>query len=207
MVLLAEKLDHLRDPGCGPDDAEQDARASEPRRSLAMKGFGRLADGTIFPLMLVEISYNGCKIQIDLALLPGVTFALSMIGCRGSVDAQVRWHRDGHAGLQFKAEDIVEKPTTPRAYTREKLSASVCLRRLGGQRYHVTLHDLTPAGCKIEFVERPRPGDILWVKWDGLEAIEGTVAWVDGFCGGLKFVRPMHPAIFEALVTRLKSTC
>jgi hypothetical protein len=68
------------------------------------------------------------------------------------------------------------------------------------------LHDLTVAGCKVEFVERPRPGDVFWVKWDGLEAIEATVAWVEGFCGGLKFARPLYPAVFETLVSRLKSS-
>ena len=205
--LLAEKLDYLRTHGCGSDEGhvEQEARANEPRRRLAMKGFGRLADGTPFPLTLVEISYNGCKIQTDLALLPGVIFTLSIIECRGSVDAQVRWHKDGHAGLQFIAEDEAEKPTTPRAHEREKLEASVCLRRPGGQRYNVALYDLTPSGCKVEFVERPRPGDVFWAKWEGLEAVEATVAWVDAFCVGLKFARPLHPAIFEALVSRLKS--
>lgn len=206
-ILLAERIDRLRNDGARPDDAQdrQQGRGNEPRRALAIRGFGRLADGTVFPLMLVEISYNGCKVKTELALLPGVKFRLSTLECRGAVDVQVRWHQDGHAGLRFIADEPAAKPTLPRAEAREKLDASVCLRRVGGQRYHVPLHDLTPAGCKVEFVERPRPGDVLWAKWEGIEAVEAMVVWVDGFCGGLKFTRPLHPAIFEALLARLKA--
>jgi hypothetical protein len=30
------------------------------------------------------------------------------------------------------------------------------------------------------------------------------VCWIDGFTAGLHYVRPMHPAVFELLVERLK---
>jgi hypothetical protein len=33
--------------------------------------------------------------------------------------------------------------------------------------------------------------ELLWAKFDGLDAFESRVCWVDGFYGGLEFVRPM----------------
>ena len=41
------------------------------------------------------------------------------------------------------------------------------------------------------------------MKFDRLEAIEGIVCWVDGFYAGVEFTAPMHPAVFDALLTRL----
>jgi hypothetical protein len=42
------------------------------------------------------------------------------------------------------------------------------------------------------------------VKFDGLNAIEGLVSWIDGFVVGIEFVNPIHPAVFDALVPRLR---
>ena len=36
------------------------------------------------------------------------------------------------------------------------------------------------------------------------DSIEATVRWVDGFYGGLEFVRPIYPAVFDILLVRLR---
>jgi hypothetical protein len=59
-------------------------------------------------------------------------------------------------------------------------------------------------GCKLEFVERPELAERVWVKFEGLDAIEGQVCWIDGFVVGIEFVRPMYAAVFDALVPRLR---
>jgi len=41
------------------------------------------------------------------------------------------------------------------------------------------------------------------VKFDGIEAMDAEVCWLEGFTAGLRFVRPMHPAVFDLLVERL----
>ena len=50
-----------------------------------------------------------------------------------------------------------------------------------------------------EFVERPAVDEHIWVKFDNLEALEGTVRSVDGHTGGVRFQRPLHEAVFERL--------
>jgi hypothetical protein len=45
----------------------------------------------------------------------------------------------------------------------------------------------------------------VWAKLDGFDSIEATVRWVDGFYGGLEFVRPIYPSVFDLLLARLKA--
>ena len=43
----------------------------------------------------------------------------------------------------------------------------------------------------------------MQVKLPGLETMEARVCWVDNFVAGLKFARPMHPAVFDLLLQRM----
>lgn len=87
----------------------------------------------------------------------------------------------------------------PRAADRLTFQAEVGIRRAGLKGFRVRVFDGSRAGCKIEFVERPVVGERVWVKFDGLEAVEGTVRWLDGPIGGVQFVRPLHQAVFHRL--------
>jgi len=91
-----------------------------------------------------------------------------------------------------------------RRSVRVPLEAEITLRRPGQQTYRVRVHDASPHGCKVEFVERPRLDERVWVKFDGLEALESLVCWVDGFVAGVEFVRPIYPAVFNLLVQKIR---
>lgn len=116
----------------------------------------------------------------------------------------MRWAKKGSAGLEFYPEDLVEVPQTPRAFNRASLTAELSLRRQGRQAYRGNLFDLTPKGCRVEFIETPRVGEKMWAKIDFFDSIEATVRWVEGFYGGLEFARPIYPAVFELLLVRLR---
>jgi hypothetical protein len=77
------------------------------------------------------------------------------------------------------------------------------LRRAGHRGYRVKIFDVSPHGCKAEFVERPELDEHVWVKFDGLDSIEAMVCWVRGFDVGLEFENPIHPAVFSMVVARL----
>ena len=91
----------------------------------------------------------------------------------------------------------------PRKSVRVALDAEVTVRRTSGRSYRVRVFDLSPHGCKVEFVERPSLDERTWIKIDGLDALEGLVCWTDGFVAGIDFVRPMHAAVFDHVVKRL----
>ena len=54
-------------------------------------------------------------------------------------------------------------------------------------------------GCNLHFVERPEVNETHWIKFDGLEALEVQVRWVKDFNAGVRFTRPIHPAVFAML--------
>ena len=95
-------------------------------------------------------------------------------------------------------------PQRPRRNARLELQAELQLRRSGQRHYRVNVHDASPEGCRLEFVERPRLDETVWVKFDGMDSIEAHVCWVRGQDVGVEFVRPIYPAVFDALVGRLK---
>lgn len=96
-------------------------------------------------------------------------------------------------------------PAAPveRRHERIAVDAEVSLRRSGQLNYRVRLHDLTRHGCKAEFVERPQLDELVWIKFDSMEALEARVCWAAGARVGLVFSRPVHPAVFELLLSRL----
>ena len=67
----------------------------------------------------------------------------------------------------------------------------------------VNVHDISPEGCRLEFVERPRLDEVVWVRFNGLDAVESSVCWVKGHDVGVEFSRPIYPAVFNVLVKRL----
>jgi hypothetical protein len=91
----------------------------------------------------------------------------------------------------------------PRKSQRVHLSAEIMLRRAGQNSYRVKIFDASPHGCKAEFVDRPKLDELVWIKFEGLEALEAMVCWVRGFEVGLEFENPIHPAVFDMLVTNL----
>lgn len=87
----------------------------------------------------------------------------------------------------------------PRRSMRVALHAQANLRSPRHQSSRVSVYDVSQHGCKLDFVERPKVSDRLWVKFEGVEAIESLVCWVDS-CIGVEFDRPIHPAVFDLLL-------
>lgn len=162
-------------------------------------------EGPSIAVIIVDMTYDGCKLTTPVPLEIGSKVKLS-VPKLGTLNAEVRWYADEYAGLRFihaESHDH-EEDVANRKQERVELSTTVSLRRMGRTQYQARVLDLSPTGCKVEFVERPRPGEQLWVKFEGLDSIEATVRWVDGYYGGIEFVKPIHPAVFEVLQKRLK---
>jgi len=107
-------------------------------------------------------------------------------------------------GQEFDSGIPPNRPESARKSERVRVNAEVALRRSGQLNYRVRAFDASRFGCKLEFVERPALDERIWVKFDGLDAIEGMVCWVEGFAAGIEFIRAIHPAVFDALVPRLR---
>jgi hypothetical protein len=181
----------------------EDPLARRERRAVSLRAFALREDGSSVEVLLLDLSYEGCGIETPVALRPGEPIKLSVFR-RGGIDAKVRWCRDGRAGLVFEADEPAERQHWPRRVDRTALAAEVSLRRLGKLNYRVTVFDVSPEGCKVELVDRPRLEEHVLIKFDGLESLEAEVCWIEGPTAGLRFEKPMHPAVFDLLVARLK---
>jgi len=180
-----------------------DAFPNRPeRRPVGLSGDALLADGTKVEVSLVDLSYEGCKIRTSSALDPGDRLNL-LVFDRGLIEAEVRWVEGDMAGLAFTAYEAPTRPHWPRRSERVAVSADVTLRKPGQPNYRVRVLDASPEGCKLEFIERPREGDRIWVKFDGLETLEAEVCWVEDFVMGANFAKSLHPAVFDLLVTKI----
>ncbi len=188
-----------------PEDQRLMARAPverRERRPVSLRGYAALDDGRTGEILVVDLSYEGCGIEIPMELVAGQSIKLSVLR-REAIEAQVRWYSRGKAGLIFRAEASPTKQHRSRKSKRVGLVAEVTMRRVGKSKYRVRVFDASPEGCKLECVERPRVGEHLFVKFGGLEALYAEVCWVEGFCTGVLFETAVHPAVFDLLVARL----
>lgn len=185
-----------------PDDAFPKDRC-EDRRPVTMPAYAMLEDQSTFSVTVIDLSYDGCMVETSVALLPGLHLKLSVLSF-GALNAFVRWYANGKAGLSFNADVSPPKAHKPRHHQRVSLVADVFLRRTGRTNYFTRISDASPTGCKVEFVERPAIGERVWVKFDGLDALQAEVRWVNGFIGGVQFFRPVYPAVFDLLLVRLR---
>jgi hypothetical protein len=173
------------------------------RRPVALRGYVIAADGEHHEIKLLDLSYEGCGVETSIELKPGATVKLSVLRL-GGIEAEVRWYQDGKAGLVFAPLEAEVKKHWPRRSERLSLAAEVRLRRIGKATFRVNVNDVSPEGCRVQLVERPAEGEHVLVKFAGLEVLESRVCWVDGFTAGLKFDKPIHPAVFDLLVARLQ---
>lgn len=194
--------------GAEPNRAAMNLAAEEPierreRRRVSMRAYVLRGDGSSSEVLMLDLSYEGCGIETPLPLQADEQVKLSVLR-RGAIDATVRWCRGGKAGLVFAAEKPGPKQHWPRRSQRIATTADVSLRRLGQNNYRVQVTDISPEGCKVALVERPRIDEHMLIKFEGLEVLEAEVCWVAGFTAGLRFERPIHAAVFDLLLDRLK---
>lgn len=173
------------------------------RREVSLRALVIRQDGSTAEILLLDLSYEGCGIETSADLRAGEAIKLSVLR-RGVIDAHVRWCEKGRAGLAFEPEKDAPKKHRARQNERISITADVSLRRLGQNSYRVKVNDLSPDGCKVDLVERPRVKEHMLVKFEGLEVLDAEVCWIDGYIAGLRFERPMHPAVFDLLLQRLR---
>ena len=171
------------------------------RRPVEFPAHLVLGGGSVLDVRVLDLSYDGCRIDIPQLVFEGDAVQLSVEG-RGVIEASVRWCKDGRAGLKF-ADQEQARDQVAREGKRQTTGMQARLRRIGRLSYSVELRDLSPEGCMIDLVERPAMDEVMQVKLRGLETLQARVRWVDNYVAGLRFERPIHPAVFELLLERI----
>lgn len=177
------------------------------RRPVDLRAYATRADGQVVELTLTDLSYDGCGVDQAGELVRGELVSLS-VARRGTTPAVVRWVEGDRAGLVFVADAPAPVPApaiVPRRHERVSIEAEVMMRRAGKGQFQVRVYDVSPDGCKAEFVDRPDLHELLWIRFPGMEALEASVRWIAGPNAGLAFVRPIHQAVFDLMVARLQA--
>ena len=185
-----------------PTDTAAVPDRRRPRRGVSMRGVLVRSGGVSHIINLIDLNYGGCGVQVPVQLEVGEAVTMSVMG-RGSIAAQVCWYREGKAGLVFEPLPDEAKTKIERRAARVEVPGTIGLKVLGRNTFRVRIFDLSTDGCKVELVELPSQGDIMLVKFDGLETIDANVAWLGGHTAGLTFVNPIHPAVLDLLMQRL----
>ena len=172
------------------------------RRSVSMNGHLVRAGRVTHVIRVVDLNYGGCGIRTPVELTPGESVKLAVLG-RGSIAAEVRWYADGKAGLVFEPIPEKAKQQIERHAGRVDVPGEVAVRAPGRKNYRVRILDLSTDGCRVHLIERPSIGELMMIKFEGLEVMDADVCWVEGHTAGLKFDRPIHPAVLDLLVQRL----
>jgi len=83
--------------------------------------------------------------------------------------------------------------------------AEVVMRRIGGFNFQVPLVDVSAGGCRIVLIEECDAGEDVITRFPRLEPLGGWVRWTEGTTAGLEFTRPIHPAVFDLLSSRIEA--
>lgn len=89
---------------------------------------------------------------------------------------------------------------------RVALEADITLWRPGKHRFRARIEELSLHGCRAVFFDRPVNGDRVLVKFAELEPLTGTICWVGDGVVGISFDNPLHPAVFDMLLARSRSS-
>lgn len=93
-----------------------------------------------------------------------------------------------------------ERIYVARSAERSPLHSEVEMRRAGYRGFRVRIFDASPEGCKVEFIERPTLDERIWIKFDGIDGLVGTVRWVDEHRCGVHFNHAVHGAVFQRIL-------
>ena len=90
-----------------------------------------------------------------------------------------------------------------RVEPREPASVSAAYRS-GMKRSSVEVANISRTGAKILTLDPLKAGSTFWIKLPNLEPLEMSVVWTKGFEAGCRFMKPLHPAIFQVVAQAVR---
>ena len=95
------------------------------------------------------------------------------------------------------------KPSDNRSETRHELKCRVSLRMGYERDSKATIYNLSAGGCLIRHgFDLLAVEDSVNVSLPDFESFSGVVRWTKGYRAGIRFTRPLHPAVLELIIKR-----
>ena len=92
---------------------------------------------------------------------------------------------------------VIDARREPRIETQ---SLKARLRQPAAKSIEITVENLSRSGFKAAWPHMANPGDRLWLRLPGLEALAAKVAWTSNWMIGCRFEHPLHPSVLAAVV-------
>jgi hypothetical protein len=184
-------------------------------------------------VMISDIAQGGVKIQASPVPEPESRVVVTPDGLR-SIAAQVRWARDGVAGLAFEQElqwqELMPwlkvrsqlpaggfsaapepplpsgRPSAPAASRGGSIQLNLPARvREGTRRWTIDVTTLTARTVEFDCYAALRLGTLLWVVLPGLEGWPARIVAMDGYRFTCEFTQALHPAVLERILASAKA--
>ena len=78
------------------------------------------------------------------------------------------------------------------------------LRDAKGTTETIKLHDVSSQGFRTDWPRKLVPGDQVWLKLPGMEALAAKVAWELDLMIGCKFDVQLHSSVFAKIVNQAR---
>ena len=172
----------------------------EPRLTQHRRSIGLLVDGTVFPMVLKNLSCRGASgvVEEPISCLGRVTLLFE--GGR-RVGGQIRWSRGNEIGIELAGQlplAVLVGSSSGHA-ARER---RIAVRRpativVHGQERAATIRNISSGGMLIETVLGLVPGQSIEVWCGKAFRLVGQVRWAARGRGGLQFPAPIDLDAFD----------
>lgn len=109
------------------------------------------------------------------------------------------------SGELSTGQGFAPAPRKGRRSERLPVELGAGLRQRGASGVSVQIMDLSTDGFKAATHLELQPGTDVWLRLPGLESSHAQVRWAEGHYIGCAFVRPLHPAVLDMIVSRART--
>jgi hypothetical protein len=102
------------------------------------------------------------------------------------------------AELLTKTADFDEH----RAAQRAPVDLQAGFRKAGYDSARAEISDISVTGCKVDSAVSLGPKTQVWIKFPGLQPMQATVIWTNGFEVGCEFSAPFYKPVLDNLLYR-----
>lgn len=89
-----------------------------------------------------------------------------------------------------------------RAAERRRVNIRALVREAGSARVDIDVVDLSESGFRFESYHAFAPGTRVFISMPTFQPLEAVIAWRGSNQYGCRFLKPLHPAVFDTIAAR-----
>jgi len=98
-------------------------------------------------------------------------------------------------------EDLID---SRRSNHRTAVESEIFVRQSNAQLFRATLSDISVSGFKLKSCTSLDAEKPVFVTLPGLQTLTAYIKWVDYLDFGCEFAKPLHPAVLDHLISKMR---